>query len=86
MSASPIRLLYCGDIGTGPLPWRDSGLEVVVLDAGVSAEQLVAIAVQEDVGLVAVSDPELGAGAAGSLDEDVVVFWVTSASRPLVTA
>ena len=54
----------------------------MVLEAGVSPAQLVAVAVQEDVGLVAVTDAELGARAAGSLDEDVVVFWITSASRP----
>ena len=82
MSASTTRLLYCGDVQSGPRPWRDAGLEVVVLEAGVSPEQLVAVAVQEDVGLVAVTDAELGARAAGSLDEDVVVFWITSASRP----
>ncbi len=82
MSASPVRLLYCGDIESGPLHWRDSGHEVVVLDARVSTEQLVAVAIQEDVGLVAVSDPELGAGAVGALEDDVVVFWVTSTSAP----
>ena len=82
MSASPNRLLYCGDVQTGPGRWRDAGLEVVVIEAGVSPEQLVAVAIQEDVGLVAVDDAELGAGAVGSLDEDVIVFWITSASRP----
>ena len=82
MSASPARLLFCGDVGAGPQRWRDAGLEVVVLDAGVSPDQLVAIAVQEDVALVAVTDTELGAAVVGSLEEDVVVFWITSASRP----
>jgi len=80
MSASPVRLLYCGDVQTGPRRFRDAGLEVVVVHAGVSPEHLVAVAVQEDVGLVAVTDPQLGALAAGLLDEDVVVFWVSSAS------
>jgi hypothetical protein len=79
MSPSVMRLLCCGDVQSGPREWRDAGLEVVLLDAGVSPEQLVAVAVQEDVGLIAVSDAELGALAVGSLDDDVVVFWITSA-------
>jgi hypothetical protein len=82
MSASPVRLLCCGDVQTAPRRFRDAGLEVVVLEPGVSPEQLAAVAVQEDVGLVAVADAELGALAAGSLDEDVVVFWITSDSGP----
>ncbi len=48
-----------------------------MLEAGVSPEQLVAVAVEEDVGLVAVTDAELGARAVGSLGDDVVVFWIT---------
>jgi nucleoside-diphosphate-sugar epimerase len=82
MSASPGRLLYVGEALTGPRRLRDAGHEVVVLDPGVSADALVAIAVQEDVDLVAVTDADLGAAAVGSLDDDVVVFWVTPASRP----
>ena len=80
MSTSPDRLLYCGDVQTAPRRFRDAGLEVVVLDAGVSPNQLAAVAVQEDVDLVAVADDGLGAEAAGRLGEDVVVFWVTSDS------
>ena len=82
MSASPVRLLYCGDVQTALRRFRDAGLEVVVLEPGVSPEQLAAVAVQEDVGLVAVADAELGASAVGSMDEDVVVFWITSDSGP----
>jgi len=54
----------------------------VVLQAGVSPEQLAAIAVQEDAELVAVTDAELVAGVVESLDDHVVVFWITSDSRP----
>jgi hypothetical protein len=82
MPASPIRLLCCGDVQTAPRRFRDAGLEVVVLRGDLSAEQLVAVAVQEDVDLVAVVDAELGAAAVGALDPDVVVFWVTSDSGP----
>jgi methylmalonyl-CoA mutase cobalamin-binding subunit len=61
---------------------RDSGHEIVLLEPGVSAEQLAAIAVQEDVDLVAVADADLGAEAVDALEDDVVVFWITSASGP----
>ena len=61
---------------------RDSGHEVVLLEDGVSAAQLAAVAVQEDVDLVAVVDAELGAEAVGELGDGVVVFWVTSAPGP----
>ena len=61
---------------------RDSGHEVVLLERGVSADQLAAVAVQEDVDLVAVADADLGAGAVDALGDDVVVFWITSASGP----
>ena len=82
MSASPVRLLYCGEVRTGPRQLWDSGHEVVVLAPGVSADQLVAIATQEDVAVVAVDDADLGAEAVSALDEDVVVFSITSDSRP----
>ena len=82
MSASAVRLLYCGDLRTGPRLLRDSGHEVVVLASGVSADQLAAIAVQEDVAVVAVDDADLGADAVPALDEDVVVFSITSDSGP----
>ncbi len=82
MSVSAVRLLYCGDVQTGSRRLRDAGHEVVRLDAGVSGEQLAAVAVQEDVAVVAVEDADLGADAAGLLDADVVVFWVTSATAP----
>ena len=83
MSASAIRLLYCGDAQAGgPRVLRDSGHEVVLLERGVSADQLAAVAVQEDVDLVAVADADLGAGAVDALGDDVVVFWITSASGP----
>ncbi len=82
MSAPSIRLLYCGDVQTGSRVLRDSGHEVVLLDPRVSAEQLAAVAVQEDVDLVAVEDADLGADVVGALGEEVVVFWVTSGSGP----
>lgn len=82
MSASAIRLLYCGDVRTGARLLRDAGHEVVTLDPGVSPEQLAAVAVQEDVDLVAVGDADLGAGAVHALGDDVVVFWVTSTPGP----
>jgi len=78
MSASTVRLLYVGELRTGPRLLRDSGHEIVVLDPGVSPAGLAAIAVQEDVSLVAVTDAELGAAAVASLDDDVVVFCITS--------
>jgi len=78
MSASTVRLLYVGDLGAGPRPLRDAGHEVVVLDPDVSPAELAAIAVQEDVSVVAVADAELGAAAVDSLDDDVVVFCITS--------
>jgi methylmalonyl-CoA mutase cobalamin-binding subunit len=61
---------------------RNSGHEVVLLDAGATADQLAAVAVQEDVDLVAVTDADLGAGAVLALGDAVVVFWITSASGP----
>jgi methylmalonyl-CoA mutase cobalamin-binding subunit len=61
---------------------RDAGHEIVLLEPGVSAEQLAAIAVQEDVDLVAVTDADLGAEAVDALEDDVVVFWITSAPGP----
>jgi methylmalonyl-CoA mutase cobalamin-binding subunit len=85
MSPSAVRLLFCGDVQTGARPLRDAGHEVVVLEPGVSAAQLAAIAVQEDVAVIAVADPELGAAAVSSLDSlgaEVVVFWITSPSGP----
>jgi methylmalonyl-CoA mutase cobalamin-binding subunit len=82
MPASPVRLLYCGDVQTGTRLLRDSGHEVVVLAAGVSADELAAVAVQEDVLVVVVDDTELGAEAVASLDADVVVFSITSPSAP----
>jgi hypothetical protein len=83
MSASANRLLYCGDVEGGvPRMLRDSGHEVVLLEPGVSADQLAAVAVQEDVDLVAVADSNLGARAARALGNDVLVFWVTSATGP----
>ena len=80
MSAPPIRLLWWGDVQTGARVLRDWGHEVVVVDPGASAEQLAAVAVQEDVGVVAVDDADRGAGVAAALGDDVVVFWVTSGS------
>jgi hypothetical protein len=81
MSAPAVRLLYCGDVRTGPRLLRDAGHEVVALGSGVAPEQLAAIAVQEDVRLIAVDDAELGAAAAEELP-DAVVFWITSGSGP----
>jgi hypothetical protein len=82
MSAPSTRLLYCGDVEAGRRVLRDSGHEVVLLDPGASAAQLAAVAIQEDVDLVAVADADLGADAVAALEDDVVVFWVTSASGP----
>lgn len=82
MSVSAVRLLYCGDVQTAARRLRDAGHEVVVLQAGASAEQLAAVAVQEDVAVVAVDDPDLGAAAVPSLEQDVVVFWITSPTGP----
>ena len=77
----PIVFCYCGDVQAGgPRVLRDSGHEVVLLAPGVSADQLAAVAVQEDVDLVAVADSNLGAGPPDALGDDVVVFWITSAS------
>jgi hypothetical protein len=81
MAGMGVRVLYCGDVQTGPRLLRDAGHEVVVLGSGVSPEQLVAVAVQEDVGLVAVVDAGLGAAAVEELT-DVIVFWITSGSGP----
>ena len=86
MSTSPARLLYVGAVLAGARGLRDAGHEVVVLDPGVSASELVAIAVQEDVDVVVVTDAELGADAVSSLGDDIVVFWVTSDSRPSLPA
>jgi hypothetical protein len=82
MSASPIRLLYCGEVQTGHRLLRNAGHEVVVVAPSVSGTQLAAIAVQEDVSLVAVADAELGADAVGTLGPDVVVFSITSEPGP----
>ena len=82
MSAGAARLLYWGDLEAVPRLLRDAGHEIVVLEAGVSVDQLAAVAVQEDVDLVAVADTDLGANAAVVLGDDVVVFWVTSAPGP----
>jgi hypothetical protein len=76
------RLLYCGAALDEARGLRDAGHEVVVLADDVSVEQLAAVAVQEDVGAVAVSDTELGARTAARLGGSVVVFWVTSDSAP----
>jgi hypothetical protein len=76
------RLLYCGEVQTGPRRLRDGGHEVVVLAPGASAAQLAAVAVQEDVELVAVADIELGAEVAAALGADVVVFSITSPPGP----
>jgi hypothetical protein len=82
VSASGVRLLFCGDVQTGPRRLRDAGHEVVVLPAGTPAVAVVAAAVQEDVDVVAVDDPELGAAVATALGGEAVVFSVTSAARP----
>jgi methylmalonyl-CoA mutase cobalamin-binding subunit len=72
------RLLFCGDVDGSARGLRDRGHEVVVLEPGVAPEQLAAVAVQEDIDVVAVSDLDLGARAVPALGEAVVVFWVTS--------
>ncbi len=82
MFASGARLLLAGEVAGEARLLRDRGHEVVVLGAGVSAEQATAVAVQEDVGLVAVTDPQLGAAVAELLGDEAVVFWVTSETRP----
>ncbi len=80
MPTRPGRLLYCGNVETGARRLRDEGHEVIVLGDGVSPEQVAAVAVQEDVDVVAVADSDVGAAAVDRLDESVVVFWVTSDS------
>jgi hypothetical protein len=82
MPSSSSRVLFCGDLDSWPLRLRDQGHEVVVLDRDVSPEQLAAVAVQEDVDVVAVADPDVGAGAVTALDDAVIVFWVTSETGP----
>lgn len=82
MSPSPFRLLYCGDVQTDARLLRDAGHEVVLLAPGVTGPELAAVAVQEDVDVVAVADPELGAAAAAYLDAGTVVFWITSTPGP----
>jgi hypothetical protein len=82
MSSSRSRLLFCGEVGGWPLGLRDQRLEVVVLGPDVAPEQISAVAVQEDVDVVAVADPELGARTVPALDDAVIVFWVTSDSGP----
>ncbi len=77
MSRSAARLLYCGEVLAWPRRLRDSGHEVVVLADGASPDQLEAVAVQEDVDLIAVTDADLGAAVVEPLDDHVVVFWVT---------
>lgn len=81
VSTYGVRVLCCAAVETAARELRDAGHEVVVLDVAVSAEQLAAVAVQEDVTAVAVSDLELGAAAAGLLEEDVVVFSITSPAQ-----
>jgi hypothetical protein len=76
MSPTAARLLYVGELWSGPR-LRDTGHEVVVLDPAVTPAELAAVAVQEDVSVVAVTDAELGAAAVASLDDDVVVFCIT---------
>ena len=82
VSASPLRLVHCGEVQTGPRLLRDSGHEVVALAPGTTASELAAIAVQEDVDVIAVEDPELGAAVVDRLGADVVVFSITSESGP----
>ena len=86
MSASVVRLLYCGDVQTAARALRDAGHEIVLLAAGVSPAELAAVAVQEDVAVVAVEDADLGAGAVALLEaepgDEIVVFWITSPTGP----
>ena len=83
MSPSRVRLLFYGDVQTGPRLLRDSGHEVVVLAPGVTAPALAAVAAQEDIDVIVVEDAELGAAVVDLLDGDlVVVFSITSESGP----
>jgi methylmalonyl-CoA mutase cobalamin-binding domain/chain len=82
MSASPVRLLYVGAARTGPRALRDTGHEVVVLGEGVTPAEVAAVAVQEDVDVVAVSDADLGATVVGSLGDALLVFCITSEPGP----
>ena len=50
----------------------------MLLEPGVAPEQLAVVAVQEDIDVVAVTDPDLGAAVVGSVGGDVVVFCITS--------
>jgi hypothetical protein len=82
MCGSRSRLLLCGDVDRWARRLRDRGHEVVVLEPDVAPEQLAAVAVQEDIDVVAVSDSDLGARAVPALDDAVIVFWVTSETGP----
>lgn len=82
MPVSAVRLLWWGDVQTARV-LRDAGHEVVLLPPGASAEAVVAVAEQEDVTVVAVAGSgEDAAAVAEALGAEVVVFWVTSESRP----
>ena len=82
MSRPPVRVLYAGADADGPHRLRDSGHEVVFVGADASATLVAAVAEQEDVELVAVEDADLGGEVAAEVDGDVVVFSVTSPTRP----
>jgi hypothetical protein len=82
MPAQRPRLLFCGDLDSWPQRLRDQGHEVVVLDGSASPDQLAAVAVQEDVDVVTVTDAELGARTVPAVGDEVIVFWLTSGTRP----
>ena len=87
-----VRLVVSGLPGRSVRALRDSGHEVVLVDPGVSAEQLAATAVQEDVVAIAVADsgadlvdrglPE--ALSAHGADE-IVVFIVDAGAEDLAS-
>lgn len=82
MPVSAVRLLWWGDVQTAR-SLRDAGHEVVLLPPGTGADAVVAVAEQEDVTVVGVLDADADAAAvADGLGPEVVVFWVTSPSRP----
>ena len=78
-----VRVLLAGIPGRSARDLRDGGHEIVLVDPGVSAADLAAIAVQEDVTGIALTDDavdgvggDLPAALAAHGGEDIVVFVV----------
>ena len=82
MSASPIRLLYCGDIQTGPRPGVTQVSRSWCSTRACRPNSWLRSRSRRTSGWSRSPTTSSGAGAVGSLDDDVVVFWVTSAPAP----